>query len=56
MSRISAMLVVGLAAMGTVASGSTAASAQTKPAVTSLGPDSPTATVAWEAVQEYYQK
>jgi hypothetical protein len=37
------MLVVGLAAIGAVAVGSTAALAQTKPAVTSLGPDFPKA-------------
>lgn len=39
---------------------SSAASAQTKPIVTSLGPDAPTAAflqnVAWETVQEYYGK
>src|SRR5258708_12472354 len=43
MPRILGMLVVGLAAIGAVAAGSTGALAQTKPAVTSLGPDFPKA-------------
>jgi hypothetical protein len=39
MSRISGLLVAALAAIGAIAAGSTAALAQTKPAVTTLGPD-----------------
>ena len=41
MSRTGRMLVVALAAAGGIVIGQTAALAQTKPAVTSLGPDFP---------------
>ncbi|MBW8855619.1 MAG: hypothetical protein JF604_15155 [Bradyrhizobium sp.] len=43
MSRVLGMLVIALAAMGAFVAGPTAAWAQTKPAVTSLGPDFPKA-------------
>jgi hypothetical protein len=43
MSKISKGLVVALAALGWIAAGSVAATAQTRPAVTSLGPDFPKA-------------
>src|SRR5258708_27281916 len=43
MSRVSGMLVVAFAAMGAFVAAPTAALAQTKPAVTSLGPDFPKA-------------
>ena len=43
MSRILGMLVVALAAIGAIVAGPTAALAQTRPAVTSLGPDFPKA-------------
>jgi len=43
MSKISKGVVVALAALGWIAAGSVAAMAQTRPAVTSLGPDFPKA-------------
>jgi hypothetical protein len=43
MSKISKGIVVALAALGWIAAGSVAAMAQTRPAVTSLGPDFPKA-------------
>ena len=43
MSKISNGVVVALAAIGWIAAGSVAATAQTRPAVTSLGPDFPKA-------------
>jgi uncharacterized protein DUF4886 len=39
MSRVSGLLVAAVAAIGAIVAGSTAALAQTKPAVTTLGPD-----------------
>jgi hypothetical protein len=59
-SGILRALFIVLAAGVAAISGSAELSAQTRPEVTTLGPGEPTArflqNVAWETVQEYYQK